>query len=143
MKTEVIEAKVEHAAKLVKNMTEEERAFIRKFWDTDATVGLEEAVCTSVLCWTVLIDGETAAMFGVTKSGCTWLTTSPLIDKAKYRFVKYSRAYIKEMQRVFTVMRAYAHRDNTKLINWLENWAGFKCEGVMGEFIFFTLRREY
>ena len=139
VQVEVVAAKEAHCWELAQNMDEEGRELIRKGWDVDPYQGLLAAYRTSSLCWTALVDGEVAAMFGCAgefgDSGYPWLTTAPPIDKVKLRFIRQSKRYIDLMRKTHSDLEAYVHEDNKPLIGWLK-WAGFDVgAGRRGEFL--------
>ena len=139
MRTEVIEAREAHCLELAQNMDEEGRVLIRKGWDVEPYQGLLAAFRTSSLCWTATVDGAVAAMFGCAGefggAGFPWLTTAPLIEKVKLRFIRQSRRYVDLMRRTHSSLGGYVHEDNLPLIGWLR-WVGFDVgAGRRGEFL--------
>ena len=134
MKTEVREARLEDCKSLAERMDEEGRELIRKYWEVEPLSGLIASFRNSVLCRTILIDGQAAGMFGCTNNGQVWLTTAPEIEKAKLRFIRQANDYLAEMKdKCGGKMYALAHMDNTLLLKWLE-WAGFEIVGSQGDF---------
>ncbi len=134
MKTEVIKAELKHCAELAANLNEEQRNFITDNWDTSPIDGITDSFNASPLCWTILVDDKVAGMFGCTDDGVAWLTTAPEINnKTAIRFIRQSKEYIKQMVEYCGGLMSYAHRDNYRLINWLE-WSGFEMCGTRGEF---------
>lgn len=134
MDTEVREARLEDCRFLAERLDDEGRSFIRRYWDVEPMSGLVASFEKSVLCWSILIDGQAAGMFGCTDEGLVWLTTAPEIGKAKLRFIRQSGPYIQKMlEKCGGHMYALAHKDNVLLIRWLE-WAGFEIVGRQGDF---------
>jgi len=134
MKTEVIPARSEHCPMLAANMDEDGREFIRKYYEVEAEQGLSDALAASTLCWTILIDGEAAGMFGCTERGQVWLTTAPAIERAKLRFIRQSRSYLAQMLgQCGGSLYATVHKGNKLLMGWLM-WSGFEIKGEVGDF---------
>lgn len=134
MKTEVIPARAEHCALLAANMDEDGREFIRKYWNVEAEQGLRDSLAASTLCWTILIDGQAAGMFGCTEDGKVWLTTAPAIERVKLRFIRQSKTYLNQMaERCGGYLHAVAHKGNKLLMGWLM-WSGFEIKGETGDF---------
>ena len=134
MKTEVIKTELKHCAELAANLDEAGRNLIIDNWDIEPEDGITESFDMSPLCWTVLIDGKVAGMFGCTDDGNAWLTTAPAIEKAKLRFIRQSQKYIRQMAEYCGGgLVSYAYKDNELLIKWLK-WSGFEIVGDMGAF---------
>lgn len=139
MTTEVREARLEDCKFLVERMDDAGRNFIRKHWDVEPLSGLIASFETSALCWSVLVDGQVAGMFGCTRpdgesGGQAWLTTAPDIDRARLRFIRQSGPYIQKMlDECGGSLFALAHRDNARLLAWLK-WSGFEPVARQGEF---------
>ena len=139
MKVEVIEAKQSHCSDLARNLDDEGRALIWKGWDVDPLQGLTAAYGMSSLCWTVLIDGKVAAMFGCAgefgEAGYPWLTTAPDMERIKLRFIRASGRYLDLMKKTHSQLESWVHEDNKPLLGWLK-WAGFTVgAGRRGEFL--------
>lgn len=139
VKAEVVDARIEHCSELAQNMDEDGRELIRRGWDVEPEQGLVAAYRTSSMCWTVMVDGKVAGMFGCAgefgEIGFPWLTTAPDIEKVKLRFIRHSRRYVDLMRRTHHSLEGYVHEDNKPLIGWLK-WVGFDVgAGRRGEFL--------
>ena len=142
MHTEVIKAELKHCAELAASLDEPARGLIEKYYEAEPEEGLRNSFKLSVLCWTILINGKVAGMFGCTEEGVAWLTTSPDInDKTAIRFVRQSKPYIEQMRKHCGGLMGYVHKDNQQLIKWLE-WSGFEIIGRMGDFEICVLQRD-
>lgn len=143
MKTEVIPAQEEHCRVLAAAMNVEGypwgRDFVIKHWGVEPEQGLLDALKASPLCWSILVDGEIAGMFGCTEDGQAWLTTCPAIDRVKLRFIRQSGPYIEKMKELYGGLYGYAHSDNKLLMRWLA-WSGFEHVGREGEFEIWVYR---
>lgn len=135
---QVVEAKRAHCRLLADAMDDEGRTLIRKYWGVEPAEGLEQAYESSALCWTILVDGNVAGMFGCSGdaggTGCAWLTTAPGIAKVRLRFIRQSRQYIERMLERHRVLTSWAHAENKPLLAWLQ-WSGFRVEGKEGDFL--------
>ena len=144
MKTDVIPAREEHCRVLAAALDGADGYpwngdFIREHWGVEPEAGLLASLKGSPLCWSILIDGQIAGMFGCMEDGQVWLTTAPAIDRAKLRFIRQSRPYIEQMAERLGSVYGCAHRDNVPLLRWLE-WCGFECAGTEGEFEIWVYR---
>lgn len=135
---QVVEAKRVHCRLLADAMDEQGRELIRKGWGVEPAEGLERAFGISPLCWTILVDGNVAGMFGCSGdeggTGYAWLTTAPGIEKVRLRFIRRSRQYIDRMLERHGVLASWAHEENKSLLAWLQ-WSGFRVSGKEGEFL--------
>ena len=144
MRTEVIEARPEHCAALAAALDAAEGYpwngdFIRKHWGVEPEQGLLSSLEGSPLCWSILIDGQIAGMFGCMEDGQVWLTTAPAIDRAKLRFIRQSRPYIEKMAARLGSVYGCAHKDNAPLLQWLK-WCGFENVAEQGAFEIWVYR---
>lgn len=134
----VVEACAAHCALLAEAMDEEGRELIRSGWGVEPQEGLLQAFRCSALCWTILVDGTPAGMFGCAGdeegTGHAWLTTAPAIAKVRLRFIRQSRAYIEKMMERHGALMSYAHEKNKPLLAWLQ-WVGFRVLHKEGEFL--------
>lgn len=87
--------------------------------------GLWKSYRLSVLAKTALVDGEVAAMFGMSGSplamrGEPWLLTSPLVEKVKVSFVREGRNAVAEMLAVCPVLSGYVDASYIKAVRLLK-----------------------
>ncbi len=134
----VVEAERAHCRLLAEALDDEGRNLIRKYWGIEPAEGLERSFEVSSLCWTILVDGRTAGMFGCSggkdETGYAWMTTAPDIEKVRLRFIRRSRQYIDRMLQRHGVLLSWAHAENRPLLAWLQ-WSGFRVEGREGDFL--------
>ena len=134
----VVEAERAHCRLLAEAMDEAGREMIRRYWGVEPAEGLERSFEASSLCWTILVDGRVAGMFGCSGdeggTGYAWLTTAPDIEKVRLRFIRRSRGYIERMLQRHGTLVSYAHVENRPLLAWLQ-WSGFRVEGREGDFL--------
>ena len=134
----VVEAERAHCRLLAEAMDEAGRAMIRRYWGIEPAEGLERSFEASSLCWTILVDGRVAGMFGCSGgeggTGCAWMTTAPDIEKVRLRFIRRSRQYIDRMLQRHGTLISWAHVENRPLLAWLQ-WSGFRVEEREGDFL--------
>ena len=134
----VVEAERAHCRLLAEALDDEGRNLIRKYWGVEPAEGLERSFEASSLCWTILVDGRTAGMFGCSGgedgTGYAWMTTAPDIEKVRLRFIRRSRQYIDRMLQRHGALVSWAHAENRPLLAWLQ-WSGFRVEGREGDFL--------
>ena len=134
----VVEAERAHCRLLAEVLDDEGRNLIRKYWGVEPAEGLEQAYARSPLCWTILVEGKPAGMFGCSGdeggTGYAWLTTAPDIEKVRLRFIRQSRGYIDRMLQRHGTLVSWAHVENRPLLAWLQ-WSGFRVEGREGDFL--------
>ena len=134
----VVEAERAHCRLLASAMDEAGGEMIRRYWGVEPAEGLERSFEASSLCWTILVDGRTAGMFGCSGgeggTGCAWMTTAPDIEKVRLRFIRQSRGYIDRMLQRHGTLISWAHVENRPLLAWLQ-WSGFRVEEREGDFL--------
>jgi len=135
---QVVEAERVHCRLLAEAMDEAGCEMIRRYWGVEPAEGLERSFEVSSLCWTILVEGRVAGMFGCSGgeggTGCAWLTTAPDIEKVRLRFIRQSRGYIDRMLQRHGTLVSYAHVENRPLLAWLQ-WSGFRVEEREGDFL--------
>ena len=139
MRTEVIPAREEHCRVLAAALDGADGYpwngdFIREHWGVEPEAGLLASLKGSPLCWSILIDGQIAGMFGCMEDAQVWLTTAPAIERVKLRFIRQSKTYLNQMaERCGGYLQAVAHKGNKLLMGWLM-WSGFEIKGETGDF---------
>ena len=135
---QVVEAERVHCRLLAEALDDEGRNLVRKYWGVEPAEGLERSFEASSLCWTILVDGRVAGMFGCSGgedgTGYAWMTTAPDVEKVRLRFIRQSRGYIDRMLQRHGTLVSYAHVENRPLLAWLQ-WSGFRVEGREGDFL--------
>lgn len=93
---------------------------------------LRDSVSKSKAAFTVIHEGEVAAMFGVgtwpgkPSVGIPWLLGSPLIGKFQRQFIRQSLDYVNLFQSWYPVLMNMVDDRYTKAKSWLE-WCGFEA----------------
>ena len=134
IQADVVMAEPGHCRALYDALEPEALNFLRVGWGVDPLMGIEAAFRASPLCWSVLLDGGIAAMFGCASGymagvGSPWLITAPALEAVKLRFIRQSRGYARLMLEEYPVLTANVYRGNKPLIGWMK-WLGFEFEDV-------------
>lgn len=101
--------------------------------EADALVGadmvesaVEECLSTAVMSWTGHVGGEVAFIFGCSPvsllgvEGVPWLIGTPLIDRHRRAFIRFSHSYIPAMLAIFPTLVNLVDVRNVKSIAWLK-----------------------
>lgn len=91
-------------------------------------------------CYTILVDGRPAGMFGVAddirfpgvSAGIIWLLGTPRLLMISRQFLRESRKHLADLSRGYSVLGNVVHRDNKVHIRWLE-WLGFTILDSYGD----------
>ncbi len=87
---------------------------------------VQDSINGSVLCWTLVFEGQVAAIFGVApvslmgRDGLPWLIGTDLIEKHAGMFMKLSRQYIPRMAEVCPRLVNVVDVRNKRSIRWLK-----------------------
>lgn len=74
--------------------------------------------------------GAAVALFGLVPThlsfvGGVWLLGTPTLNRHPHTFLKNSRAWIRDMHRLYPVLYNYVSLDNTDHVRWI-GWCGFR-----------------
>lgn len=139
------------AARLFANLRASDLAECRAYGHPDIAASIASCVDRSVLCWTGLVDGELAAIFGVAPVnmlagiGSPWMLGTPVLDRHQRILVRRTPEYISRMLKAFPHLANYVHANNTTSVRWLRR-LGFTLHeavhyGPLGEpFHLFEMR---
>ena len=127
-----VPARPEHVAPIAADMRQADRDEIWAARHLTPETALRESLAVSVCCWTMLADGEPAAMFGVSGPllggvGCPWLLGTALLNRHWLRFLRESRDYVGEMLALYPELRNCVDARHVVAIRWLK-WLGFTFE---------------
>lgn len=103
-------------------------------------------------CWTMLVDDEPEAIFGLAEYGKgkhrPWFLTSDEPVKHKQEFMRVSIDMVKQFKKLSSFMENYVDAENTVAVEWLKK-IGFHVEdkpviiGVVGSLFYrFSWRKE-
>lgn len=130
MKIEIVKTSPKHIAELKESMRDEDR---REIIEAGLTVrkALWRSYKNSLICETVLVEDEVAAIFGLGGShlgntGIPWLLTGRPCEKVSP--LKFARIYQKQVERMlehFPRLANYVDATYTKAVRLMEN-IGFK-----------------
>lgn len=131
------QATLEDGKIVLAHLRPEQKETIKKL-ELDALTLLSKVIRGNLPSTTVLIDGEVAAVFGVTKESLLsdakiWLITSELINKEPIAFLRASRRFTEELYQAYGPLIGMVDSDFEKSRQWLR-WIGFK-EVRQGDFI--------
>lgn len=121
---------MKHVAELMRLEDALECALIANLTPTEA---LDLSIHRAVACWTVELDGEPVAIFGINRRsqtsdvGVPWLLGTDRLCDMRATFAKTSVAYRDRFKRAFPKMENYIHVDNKASIDWLR-WLGFAMD---------------
>jgi hypothetical protein len=113
------------AARLFANLRASDLAECRAYGHPDIAASIASCVDLSVLCWTGLVDGELAAIFGVapinalTGVGSPWMLGTPVLDRHQRILVRRTPENIAPMLKMFPHLVNYVHAKNTTSVRWL------------------------
>lgn len=113
------------AARLFANLRASDLAECRAYGHPDIAASIASCVDRSVLCWTGLVDGELAAIFGAAPVnmlagiGSPWMLGTPVLDRHQRILVRRTPEYIGKMLKAFPHLVNYVHAKNTTSVRWL------------------------
>lgn len=122
-----------HITELIGTMRQADRQEVEASSGKDHARVLRESVAMSEMCWTGLIDGQVACIFGcgstslIDPVGIPWLLGSDLITLHAKPFLRRSRPYVREMQGRWVWLENWVDARNDKSIAWLK-WLGFAMD---------------
>jgi hypothetical protein len=118
----------------------------------DLVAVVRESIAVSTWCWTVTVDGELAAILGVTRHGTVlapigvpWMLGTELVRQHRRCLARLTPQYIDQMLQVAPHLLNYVHARNTVAVRWLKR-TGFRLHparphGPFGEpFHLFEMR---
>jgi len=133
VKVEVVKAQAWHIKRIAKHMRRDDVNEILYSHQSTPEAALKAGFFANGVCWTALIDGKPAIMFGVTDrslltgTGTPWLLSTDEIKHIKKAFILESKKYIIEAMKGRTALVNYVHAGNAQSIKWLK-WVGFDLE---------------
>lgn len=89
----------------------------------DCLAVIQSGVETSVLLWTIEVDGEPAGLFGVTpvaeNIGTPWMLGTPALERAPKQLTRLGRAYVHLMSDKYATLLNYVDARSLKSVYWL------------------------
>lgn len=108
---------------LVASMRAADLAELRAAGFDEALYPVKQSVMRSTLCWTALVDGELACIFGITWSGpdtgSPWMLGTPVVDRHSRVLMRRTPQYIDLMLQAFSYLHNYVHAENKTSVRWL------------------------
>ncbi|WP_017773847.1 hypothetical protein [Paraburkholderia kururiensis] len=127
----VVEATLDHVAYLAANLRDEDRAEVHALTGADPERVIAFCAHTSIFSWVWLVDGNPAAIFGLSadslmsETGMPWLLTTPLVELQPITFLRHGRTWRDRMAAMFPHLENYVDARYARCIRWLE-WLGFE-----------------
>lgn len=121
---EVVPAMPRHINRIANNMAAIDKLECSVFGHSPKQT-LRLALTTSLLAWTVLIDGEPEAMMGGTTisvidgSGRPWLLMTEKARKQSVSLMRLGRIYTEALHKQYPLLHNYVHAENHRAIRWL------------------------
>jgi len=88
---------------------------------------VRQSIACSTLCWTATVDGEIAAVLGVTRHGTVlapigvpWMLGTDLVPRHRRSLARLTPTYIDRMLQVAPHLLNYVHARNTVAVQWLK-----------------------
>lgn len=130
---DVLPATMEHAQMIAPLLREDARKEVEAVGMVNPEKVLKTALRQSEFAWTGLADGEIACMWGIqggtllSSMGGLWLVTTPVVDKYKFIFLRWSRIFMDELRNTgkYTTIHGLVRGDFERSVTWLK-WLGFK-----------------
>lgn len=95
----------------------------------DPAKNLESGLWNSDTCWTVTLEDEPIAIFGVTgdedKTANVWMLGSDKIEDIRWQFLRESKTWLKKISKDYDMLWAFADARNIKHTDWYK-WLGFE-----------------
>ena len=95
----------------------------------DPAQALEAGLWHSDTCWTVTLDEEPIAIFGLIvgedSTANVWMLGSDKIEEISWQFLRESKSWLKRVGKNFAMLWAVADSRNIKHTDWY-TWLGFK-----------------
>lgn len=121
---EVVPAAPRHINRIARNMRPIDVIECAVFGATPKSA-LRHGLLCSMLAWTVLLDGEPEAMFGVAttslfdNSGSPWLLITNKGEAQHRALVRLGRTYTEALHKQYAILHNHVHADNHRAIRWL------------------------
>lgn len=110
---------------LIANLRPSDYAECLAYGKPDIAAGIVASVNRSLMCWTGLVDGEVAAIIGVSPLsvlggvGSPWMLGTPVLDRHARILVRKTPDYIDRMLAAFPHLINFVHAKNTTSVRWL------------------------
>lgn len=121
---EVVTALPEHTRPIAMKMRQEDRNEIKRFNKTSSIRAINMSYHHSLVCWTVLKNGEPIAMFGagelscLSRDGLVWFLGTDEVKKHPREYLQGVRYYVQEMLKDFEHLHNKIDYSNTLAIRF-------------------------
>ena len=121
---EVVMARRSHVNYIANNMAAIDRLECSVFGHSPKDA-LRFALVTSLIAWTVMIDGKPEAMMGantlslIEGSGRPWLLMTDVAHRHAVALLRLGRIYTEAIHSQYRFLHNWVHADNDKAIRWL------------------------
>ena len=142
LSVDIVDSEEWHIERIAANMRSDD---VREIWASHRSLPAKalRSGLRSQRCWTAMIEGKPAVMFGVcdksilTRTGIPWLLATDELSDIKRQFLTYSKEYIEKSMKGYDLLENHVHVDNKLSIRWLK-WIGFSLVkkepyGIQGE----------
>lgn len=132
-KVDIVDYLPEHGRAVAAGMRESDRREIYYMTTLEPLSAVLLTVSHAVAVWTCMVDGEPAAIFGITRRsrlstvGVPWLLSTDRLNRVPMAVMRRSKVYFDRMMRAFPVMENHVLAENTSTVGWLK-WLGFDME---------------
>jgi hypothetical protein len=111
---------------LAQNLRDSDQAEVRACGEVNMHRAVGRSVVASTLCWSGFVDGELAAILGVsplstmlTGRGSPWMLGTPVLDRHGRILVRKTPEYIARMLTAFPHLINFVHARNATSVRWL------------------------
>lgn len=124
MMTQLVPARPAHINRVANNMRQIDVLECSVMGHTPKQA-LRIGMLSSVLVWTVMVDGQPEGILGLTPisvaagRGCPWLLLTDIGGAQHKALVRLGRIYTEHMQSYFPLLENWVHADNAPTIRWL------------------------
>jgi hypothetical protein len=121
---EVVMARRSHVNHIANHMSAIDRIECSVFGHSPKEA-LRFALVTSMIAWTVMINGKPEAMMGantlslIEGSGRPWLLMTDIARRQSITLLRLGRIYTEALHRQYRFLHNWVHADNDKAIRWL------------------------
>ncbi len=124
----IVPATMSHVSAVAATMRPEDAAEVLASCGFDPLRALRESVQVSDAAWTLLLDGQPAAVFGAVgvASGCgvVWMLTSTMVDRHPIAFLRLCRPVVEALLMHYGLLFNYVDARYEVALRWAR-WLGF------------------
>lgn len=146
--TDIISATLTHARFLATDMREADVREVEAMGFTPYGALVRSITLSGGECWTILMDGDVAAIGGVAsfgllqRAGVPWVLTGKIVDRKRKTFFKVTTQAVEVIRKRYAYLTNVVDSRYTTAIRWLER-LGFEVEAanavMIGDVPFYRL----